>query len=683
MAAYTTQRSGNWSDLNAGTSPWTGAPGTIPTGGPGDGDTVTISGGFTVHVDSAAGAAQNGVVTIGSDVGNAIAINGSTGTNLIIDTSCQVKCKGGLYFGTGGYINLTLTLAAGAQFWLYPADNTALTITAYGDSFSHIICNGTSGNHCKFGTDQSRQTTKKAGYFVANNYCEFGPWTCTYTDFSYLGDTTHWGVITSANPVTGKPSTACSLTNCTFDHASYQCYSNNAYTWDNNYTFQDNLFTNSVSYTTGQSACAQFGFSSTFSGTYTRLVNRCGFDAGVTVASSKDITFTNNVSVNNSTYGAFFESGITATSWTNASQMSGNLFVAGGLSNFSGNLTNNYFLGIATQSNPYAIKLRDDLTAWSVTNCIFEAIATPATGDWIFIPANLSGPYTLTVKGCISLPAGGTPSTSSSGKLISCLATAAQSIVQVVAEHNTVHNLGGDSNQGIVGCGENNTGGQWAGVCASARANIAWCPVTSARNYVFDDAIEGVTPGTEANNEVTVAGYNGFWNPATGTCYYNTGGSQVSQSVVGYRGARTSNVSAFPNTVLQTDHDVTVTANPFFDSTRNIATWYASPTGANQTTTGSYAGDAAAAITYLLANPSVVSQAGSGLLAWVRAGFRPTATSFKGASYSGDALSTDAAGNAWGGGSTPDIGAMAWVGGGILASSSMDGGMADMRGGLG
>lgn len=65
MAALTTQRSGNWSDTNAGTMPWTALTGSGTGGVPGAGDTVTVSSGHTLTVDGTQTVGTAGPTTYG------------------------------------------------------------------------------------------------------------------------------------------------------------------------------------------------------------------------------------------------------------------------------------------------------------------------------------------------------------------------------------------------------------------------------------------------------------------------------------------------------------------------------------------------------------------------------------------------------------------------------------------
>jgi hypothetical protein len=120
-------------------------------------------------------------------------------------------------------------------------------------------------------------------------------------------------------------------------------------------------------------------------------------------------------------------------------------------------------------------------------------------------------------------------------------------------------------------------------------------------------------------------------------------------------------------------HDVADGNPSFVDASRNVGTWYTSPTGANQTATGTYLGDVAAAVAYIAGNPATdpANQIGTRIAAcmsWIRAGFRPTTAVLAGASYPGDPLTTDASGNAWSG-ATPDIGAMAFSSSGSVSGS--------------
>src|SRR6185436_8492852 len=86
------------------------------------------------------------------------------------------------------------------------------------------------------------------------------------------------------------------------------------------------------------------------------------------------------------------------------------------------------------------------------------------------------------------------------------------------------------------------------------------------RNYAIYDAGAG-TPTVDA---VTLSRNNAFWNPTSGTCTHDTSTSQG--GVVGYNGLKVSGTGAFPNAQVGTG-DITITSDPFVDTTRNGATW--------------------------------------------------------------------------------------------------------------
>jgi hypothetical protein len=135
-------------------------------------------------------------------------------------------------------------------------------------------------------------------------------------------------------------------------------------------------------------------------------------------------------------------------------------------------------------------------------------------------------------------------------------------------------------------------------------------------------------------------------------------------------------------------HDVS-DGNPLFlDSTRNVGTWYTAASGANQTTTGTYLGDVAAAAAYIAGNPATdpSGQIGTRISAcmnWIRAGFRPRRAALSGVTNTLDtsqSYTVDAAGNALGG----TVGAMAYLSTGSTGSvlgfldQSHSGGFSDM-----
>lgn len=92
MAALTTQRSGNFSDTNAGTMPWTALTGSGVGGIPAAGDTFTVGSGHTVTVDVSATIGANG-----SNVGHAFTLAGASSSSfgtLIVNSGVTLTLRG-------------------------------------------------------------------------------------------------------------------------------------------------------------------------------------------------------------------------------------------------------------------------------------------------------------------------------------------------------------------------------------------------------------------------------------------------------------------------------------------------------------------------------------------------------------------------------------------------------------
>ncbi len=618
MAAFTSKAAGNWSA--SGTTTWTQA------GVPGANDTVTISHAITVDTNTTIGLTA---FTTGGTA--AIALN--TGATLGINAGVSLTCSGDIAHAA----NFThITLSAGASVTLKPpsAQQCVWDFARGAATTSSLICNGSSGSHCAVATDKSLGGS--SSYMNNGDNNDSGVLTATYTDFSNFGDSTHPGVVTKLDRNTTN--TAGSLTHCTFTGCSYSGLFGPNHTWDGNYTFQNNSFSSSVA-VTNNGLLGMFGLAFNNNRTSgTRLVDTCSFDGVLNHGAFRQCTFTNNLVLDKI-------AALSGTSWPSDSYWNNNLVSSAANTAFFiyGPIRDFYSVGTASD-NPHYMGVDNSLTAGTITGGIFEATdaAGPGNGDCIFPPTIASGTPTLSVTKCIVLP-GATSHTS--GKLVSDLQT---SKVAVTVEHNTYCGTSGE--HALVGTDE--TASSYAGEIASCRANIVWSASSSTNVY----AINATGSGTPAVDAVTTAGYNWFQNPNSGTCTHDTSTSQG--SVVGYNGIKVSGTGAFPNAQIGTGDR---TGDPqFFDATRDLASWGGTVAGGGVATV-------AGAIAAISANPALIGQATTGLLAWVRAGFQPQNAALSNASYAGDSSTTDAAGNSWPTG--PGIGAMA----AIIGNPAVDG----------
>jgi hypothetical protein len=416
------------------------------------------------------------------------------------------------------------------------------------------------------------------------------------------------------------------ITNCTFTNAGYQWIGQNGWNWDGTFLFQKNTFSSSVGTTVGSTPCSVYFYFDAPVTSGSRTIDQCVFDKTVMWANPRQVTMTNNVILGN-VFHANPGNWPTQANWSNNFVQFNETTIGG--PNIYGPIQNCYFYDL-NSTNPHYVGFGDGVTNGVVQNCIFEAgPANDGAGDVIFPSSNSSG--TLKVIGNIVLPANG----KTSGLLVSNLQSG--SSVAITVEHNTFHATLGEA--GLVHLDE--TTNSYVGEIASCRANLVWS-ATGGQSYCL--AVIDYGSGTSVTDSVTVAGYNWFQNPTTGTCTLNG----VSTSTVGYSGLKCS-TAGFPSSQLGTSDQ---TGDPqFIDSTRNLASWGGTAAGGGVATV-------AGAINALKANPSLIGQATTGLLAWIRAGFVVQNAALKTGSYALDPSTADASGKPWPG-SPPGIGAMA------------------------
>jgi hypothetical protein len=435
--------------------------------------------------------------------------------------------------------------------------------------------------------------------------------------------------------------TSVSITYCTFTNSSIYIALSPGSGWDGNLTFSHNYFlsslVNTASYASFSLACNIVPSAGTL------VCSSNYFDNGIDIT-SKNLTFSNNFCISQQSPVESAISFGTYSSWSSASYCSGNLFIRGDTLNnpigLYGSMQNCYLLENVT-GDVHGFSINGSLSAYTYSGLVQENPNHSSNGGVLFIGA-LSGPATVDIYNNIILPNG---DGLASGNLSVNLST--NGYASVTCEHNTSCVAGGQT--GLCEVGESGTPGypSQPSTIASIRANL--CYASSAATDVWagqDYSPPSCTPATNALYSHG-AGFNGFWNPNTGTC--NINGSDV--TLIGYTGLVVTNGTLAHSGETVTG-DVVVTSNPFVDSTRNFVSW--------GTHVGVSLSSVANVTTYLsnIANGTLDTLIPA-LRSWVCEGFRVTATAFKGTSYSGDASTTDADGNAWSG-ATPDIGAMAY-----------------------
>ena len=247
--------------------------------------------------------------------------------------------------------------------------------------------------------------------------------TATYCTFTNLGTSSIVGVSTHLDY---PANTNASITNCSFVGCSYQANLGYQSSWDGNYTFQYNSFSNSVAISLSGIAncCASFSMAKPQS-TGTRLIDHCSFDLNVANGKCVQPNFTNIIIQGNITFG-------TSSIWSSSSQFSNVLLYTSSEPTIYGPVSNLYYINTAS-TNPRYIFVDSSVTNGVITGCIFQSINSGAggVGDCIFPPTIASGTPTLAVTYCIVI-ADSTGKTS--GNLVSAIQTAE---VAITCEHNT------------------------------------------------------------------------------------------------------------------------------------------------------------------------------------------------------------------------------------------------------
>ncbi len=639
MAAFTSKAAGDWS--SSGATTWTQA------GVPGSGDTVTISHAITVSSNTTIGSSPN--------TGGTAAITFGAAGGLINQTSGTMTIQGDVTTTatTTGSLD-TWTMASGTSIVFSPPSGQQYVwrFNGAGTLYTRLICNGLVGSHCSITTDKS--SGGLSSYMtVQASHQDCGVVAAAYTDFSNFADSTHWGVQSFFDAIAGDTTHALTISNCTFTACSWNFNSGGSvggHAWDQNFTFTNNKFISSVTNTlSGRTAAIQLFFSVAAS-IGTRTIRYNATDCTITFPTNSYFVSTFSDNIINATAGL----GIAAPTltWTTAANCARNLIIfdstTANTSQVSGAITDWYFYNLQT-SNPHTFSLtpKTATTNYDVRNCIFESPSTTSTGEAIFTnTATFPTGSTAAIIGNIIIP-------SSNGKSPHSLLSAQAAGIAITAEHNTVP--GHSESASLVYYGETVVG--IAGTYVSVRSNIVNNIGSDNRAYVLADAnVSTLTADVLAvpNGTTTFgAGYNSIYNASTGSCLLNS----VATSTVGYNNVKCSTAAPFPNTQIGFSDN---TNDPqFVDGTRSLASWGGTAAGGGVAT-------AAGAMAAIAANPLLIGQATTGLLAWVRAGFRPTNSAFQTSSYPGDTSTVDAGGNSWPGGS-PGRGAMAYF---TTASSS-------------
>jgi hypothetical protein len=617
LSAISSAQAGNWS----ATATWTG--GVVPS----EGNTVTISHDVTVDVDT----------TVGSDPGTggtaAVAFSSSVADKtLTIAAGKTLTLKGDLTQNANGTAAVsTVALAAGASLVFLPKSGATYVWNMSNNAY--VTAAGTAGSRCTIKTDKTSGGSAARMVDVDEALRTKGLKTVAYCDFIDFGSTTVYGLFSKIQYPDGVD---VSITHCTFTRCNFSLTDEGSTYWDGHAVFDDNVFTSSVKVTTnGIVHPLRWSLRAT-GAAKTRSVQRNGLDGSFYSGSFKGVTFADNVVAGimglegTVVWGTFARNLILANTGNGGSGTDAIQSIQA-----SGNVTDSY-IASSCATNPGYI---NDAASGSITidGCIFEntSASNDGAGDVFDSAIDKTTTATITWSNNLVLPS----ANAKPAGICSILGTASPDTdCSVVLNHNT-HHCG---QQPAFSWGESHD--LRAGQVTSFKSNLCWSTTQEANSYKIMDFGDLASGGVENVVSPTNADYNGSWNlHAENPSVYP--GNTYTHAGRGYQ----ANFSATPGT-----HDVDGINPGFVDSTRNLGTWWLSK---GNTTTGTYAGDAAAAVAYAAANPATRV---ADLLAWVKAGFAPTNAAYRGTAHD-----------------SGDIGAVAWESGapveGAASSYTWDG----------
>ena len=658
---------------------------------------------------------------------NRAALNMTTAGALTINSGITLTLRGD--FGDVGNTasGVTITAGSGSSIVFDPTqavDRTTANYIYYADTGAWVL-NGSNGSPVAVSTLRTNGDEARAVCFSdAGN--RLGIRTATYANFTDLGamigttSVAYWGVKCVDN--VSASTQAYSFTNCNFLRANFFQGATLA-NYDGNFTFQYNTFTSTLLmvFAGPKSYCAQFNFTGSPS-TSTRLIDSNQFEITTPGGSVTDaqVGFFHDFKIKktNNTFGGGWNPGGNSL-WPDDSYCNNNIFyfnsntVAATGMFFYGPWLDCYFYcwdpsagGNVHMSSPKAVA---SIATYTVKNNIYECIQQQGQGNCITIrDTGFPNPSTMTCTGNISIAAQG-------GNYGACEIGPddfSGGFPTVTAEHNT-------------GLGSQKTasGIYWGEFVAPAAGQLTSYQANLIANYW--SAPDAYLVALQANNHtvtdaITVAGYNGVYNPTTGsvTCSSNSGTittSNVSAAVTGVSTLFLSELAV--GSVVKTSGGTTIgtvtsiTDNTHLTFTGNAATTNAgiswsstSPTVAYnaftttakgfpnaQFGTGDITGSTSAfdpmfldktrcmgkwgqvvksvsagsdngvseTLAYFAANLATASADIPAMMLWVRTGYQPTVNVYA-TSYPGDTSTVDANGNPWPGG-MPGMGAVRWA----------------------
>lgn len=658
MAAFTIQRGGNWSDTST-SSPWYVSGGT-PCPIPGSGDTVTLTGGFTLAVDVP--------TTVGSTsftTGGTPAINFDTNTNgFTLNINANLTLIGDMGFATASYPHAsTINMAAGTTLTFFPPMNQQCAFR-YANQQSYFNINGTALNPCTVTTNLSNGGTAANTITVLGASRQQGFTIANYCNFSHMGTSSAFGLqSTDSNGLDTQP---VSITNCTFtDSSAYFLFSAN---FAHGFTFTGNQGGGSNKVVTASGTWLQFAFQNnptggrTISGNVFLGTYALGqmpvwlYQQGCTVGPLNyfDDWGAASSQIEHASWAAF-DGNFVRKQNTGEGEFAGDLGAGGN--------GGNYFFVDSTGGANFV--LVTDFQDFHIRNNVFDVSYAGSGGNLIELTEASTGVRSNSwiTNNIQTIPAAGT-----TWFLWAAITNSTPTnAINVHFEHNTAPFAGAASSPvQISGSG----GGERSGGVASIQSNIFWCTGSATVPVVAN------TIGTGAVADAVAAancGYNAYSNATTQPANYWTVTHVVSGATTCSDG--TPYESPMTGATQPGGHDInygtiasaTTQGPKFVAPTRWLGAWAVHK---GYTASGTPSVQVAAALAALQGNTALIAD----LVGWVQAGFVPQDSGLENASYPGDPSTADAAGTPWPGGG-PGIGAMAFAantGGGGLPGPTQD-----------
>ena len=512
-----------YTSLAASAGNWTG---TGCTGGgfvPGNGDTTTISPGFTLTV------AVGETWTIGASgaINTTAAIALGTSGKLII--AGTVRARGDIIY-TAGSGNLTdaVVMNAGSTLIWDSSQSVSPTTTRYrfGPSadggYRPIRFNGTSGSHVTVTSDLTNSA--QTGLFWIDSVggsgrTQYGNMVASYTDFSNLGDSTtaaiEFGLISNTTGIFTFSISHSTFTNVGPILSLATTATNTIVVLDSNtfvnspgvYNFWCN-FTNASPIGTGTRQITN--------NTFDKQIQNKAASCGGSQALVQDLSIAGNFFTN------FCSSAGVLNPWASSSyNFARDLFHNGsGNVQFPANASYWYIFQDLTDDNPH-FSTAGVTNATAVSYSIYESPddVTGDSGEVFDVTSNPASPKNYALTYSILVPSKTGKSTAELGSIVSGVGNA-----QHTYDHNTW--IGGvPTGAGLDGFGavQIENGVATTGNITSIRNNIMWGP-SSGTSPFWKYRIQPANPGTITQNVVTPANadYNvGYNTTATTTGTYD------------------------------------------------------------------------------------------------------------------------------------------------------------------